>query len=400
MCEKTRMALAGLLSAALVIALAPMAFGAGHGGGHGGGGGHFGGGGGGWSGGGSSFHGGGSFHASPGFHGSSGGGIRTFAFSQPSHSLGQPSHFAPASSGRWNQGWNGARSQAWGRSYSGNSWSHSNTLNHGNYWAENHGDWNHGSAKNWNRGGWYGGWWPWYSFAWWPGYAYGWRGYGYPDYYAYYGDDSGYTPYYTGYGSSYAGPPYSAAYESSDATQQTEGDFATEAVAAFRRGDYREAARLAGHASIDDPRDSNVHLILSLALFATGDYRGAAMEAHAVAALGPVPDWATVYGIYDNVDVYTDQLRALEKYNRENPSSPEGRFLLGFQYMMTGHQNAARRELVDAVRLEPKDRLAAQLLTQVGGKAPSIDAAESPEAKIPQAPQPPNSNAITPPTTH
>ena len=59
---------------------------------------------------------------------------------------------------------------------------------------------------------------------------------------------------------------------------------------AFRSGNYREALRLAGHAAVDSPQDPAVHELMSLALFASKDYRGAALEAHAALSLGPAID--------------------------------------------------------------------------------------------------------------
>ena len=53
---------------------------------------------------------------------------------------------------------------------------------------------------------------------------------------------------------------------------------------------------------------------VELGFFALGKYRPAAMEAHAVASLGKMPDWPMVYAIYRNVDPYTKQLRALEHF--------------------------------------------------------------------------------------
>ena len=91
-------------------------------------------------------------------------------------------------------------------------------------------------------------------------------------------------------------------------------DFYTQALTAFRQGDYGNATRLAGHAAIDDPRNPDVHILAMLGLFAMGEYRGAAMEAHAVAAMGHIPDWPTLYGFYENVTPYTEQLRKLEKF--------------------------------------------------------------------------------------
>lgn len=115
-------------------------------------------------------------------------------------------------------------------------------------------------------------------------------------------------------------------------------------VNAFREGDYGNATRLAGHAAVDDPRNQNVHVLAMLGLFAMGEYRGAAMEAHAVAALGPIPDWPKVYAFYGKLDPYTEQLRKLEKFVHGNQTAPEGRFLLGFQYLMLDHRDASKAD--------------------------------------------------------
>jgi tetratricopeptide (TPR) repeat protein len=262
--------------------------------------------------------------------------------------------------------------------------------NHG--WTRHPGSWNyehnwwHDHGHNWN--GWWtvGIGWPWFGVGWWPGY--------YNNYY-----DYGYgVPYYTtGAYADYSpeAVPYTAAYPPAEATaaaapesgSDEEGYYA-QALAAFQQGDYRNATRLAGHASIDDPRNAKVHLLLMQGLFALGEYRGAAMEAHAVVALGKVPDWATIYAFYDNVDPYTEQLRKLEKSVRDNPTAAEGRFLLGFQYLVAGHKDAAKDEFLQALKLTPKDRVAANLLTQSGGTIP----ADIAKQLAPPAPPPVNAN--------
>ena len=260
--------------------------------------------------------------------------------------------------------------------------------NHG--WNDFHGGWNH-DRDWWHDHGhnWVGWWgidfgWPSYGFGWWPGYYY----YSVPYYGAVY-DDYGYT---------YDVAPYTAAYPPADTTTAAappandEGmDYYPRALAAFQQGDYRNATRLAGHASIDDPRNPDVHVLLMLGLFAMGEYRGAAMEAHAVASLGKVPDWAALFAFYGTVEPYTEQLRALEKHVKEHPSAPDGRFLLGLQYMMEGHKDVAKNEFLQALKLTPKDRLAAQLLTQAGGTVPADIAkqlAQPPAAPlVPPAPK-------------
>ena len=113
-----------------------------------------------------------------------------------------------------------------------------------------------------------------------------------------------------------------------------------------------------------------VHNLLMMAMFAAGNYRGATMEAHAAASLGQPMNWDTLYGLYGDVKPYTEQLRALEKFVTEHPSDPGARFLLGYQYVMMGHNDAAKTELTKSLLQAPKDRLAAKLLVQIGGTVP------------------------------
>jgi tetratricopeptide (TPR) repeat protein len=157
--------------------------------------------------------------------------------------------------------------------------------------------------------------------------------------------------------------------------------FDTDAISALRQGRYADSARLASRAADDRPSDPNAHLLLMLGSFAVGQYRGAAAEAHVVASLGQMPDWPKIYAIYGNVDTYTRQLRALEKFAAKTPSAAEGRFLLGFQYAMLGHQGAARSQFLAALKIAPQDRLAAELLVKQGGAVPPQIAARQRESK-------------------
>ena len=128
-------------------------------------------------------------------------------------------------------------------------------------------------------------------------------------------------------------------------------DFHGRAKTEFSQGEYRKATYFAAHATVNEPRDPKTHLLYSLGLFALGEYRGAAVESHAVMSLGKLPDWNTVYAFYGNVEPYTNQLSALEKYARGRPQSPEARFLLGFHYLMSGHADEAKDELLAALKL-------------------------------------------------
>ena len=119
---------------------------------------------------------------------------------------------------------------------------------------------------------------------------------------------------------------------------------------------------MGGHAAVERARNPEVHELASLTLFALKDYRGAAMEAHAALMLGPPIDWPTLYSYYENVDAYTSQLRALEKFVRDQPKALEGHFLLGYHFIMAGHKDAAKKELQEAITLEPRDKLAQEML--------------------------------------
>ena len=304
----------GMLSAVFITAFVAAAFAAGHGGGggFGGGGGHMGGfSGGGYSGGHmSGFSGGGYSGHMSGYSGAN-SSFNTAGFSHgPS---GQPNFSNAGHNFDFNhsQGFNGQHSN-WNSQFS-----HGNTA-----WNANHGVWNHGGDW-WNHHepdrydffgfGFFG--WPWFAFDWGPGYW--WPNY-YGSYYCPYGDiygDYGYAaaPYVTAY------PPAGQVAEAARPKrnpQSAASDYYVEGVNAFRQGDYANATRLAAHAAVDDPRTQNVHVLAMLGLFAMGEYRGAAMEAHAVTALGKPPDWPKVYAFYGDINPYTEQLRKLEKWWR------------------------------------------------------------------------------------
>ena len=264
-----------------------------------GGGGHGGFGGGGFGGGGYGGYGGHSFGGYGGGHISSYGGF---------NGGGRIGNFNGAENfgGRINNGFVG-HDEAWN---AGHAWDRG-------YWnGDQFGRYGYGNRFNRFYG--YGGFglWPWYDFVWWPGY------YDYYGGYPYYGDYYGYDAYpsvdygqYANAGSPEA-TPYAAAEpsistnESATNEELPESEYYTEALTAFKGGDYTNAIRLASHAMIDQPRNQDVHLLLMLGFFAMGQYRPAAMEAHAVASLGKMPDWPTVYAVYGDVDTYTKQLRA------------------------------------------------------------------------------------------
>jgi len=162
--------------------------------------------------------------------------------------------------------------------------------------------------------------------------------------------------------------------------------FYSAAREAFRSGDYRDALRMANHAAVEAPQNPKVHELASLALFALGDYRGAAIEAHAAMAFGPVADWAALSGHYGDAEAYTKQLRALEKYVGEHKSAADAHFLAGYHYLMLDSRTDAKDEMAQAAKLTPKDKLAAHVLQQLESGKPVTP--PKPEPPKPEPPKP------------
>jgi hypothetical protein len=205
-----------------------------------------------------------------------------------------------------------------------------------------------------------------HGFPWW--WAWGGPGWGYWNY-------PGYADYwYSGpYAYGVASVPYDSAPTPEASTIISGGtadsDFFSQGVMAFRTGNYQEALRLAGHAAIDMRGDARPHELASLALFALGNFQGAAMESHAALAMGQPADWATLYSYYNDLPTYQRQLDALNNYVAQRGDSADAKFLLAYHNLMMGHRDLAKTQLAEVVKMAPNDQLAARLLESIGGKA-------------------------------
>ena len=150
----------------------------------------------------------------------------------------------------------------------------------------------------------------------------------------------------------------------------TAQDTLTTARESFRAGDYAGALTLADQALAQTPNDPILHEFRGLVLFALKRYKEAAATAYAVLAAGPGWNWATMVGLYPDVDTYNNQLRDLEANVQRDPNRAPGRFLLAYHYMVQGHKEAAASEFQNVVKLEPKDQLSARFAAALGAKAP------------------------------
>jgi tetratricopeptide (TPR) repeat protein len=209
--------------------------------------------------------------------------------------------------------------------------------------------------------------------------------------------DTGYydyaNPYYdASTAAEYPAINYSQPIDTTTALPESDSSAATAAVSdsdqarnAFYSGDYARALSSLDAALGKTPSDAVLHEFRALCLFAMHRYKEAAGTLYAVLSVGPGWDWTTMSGLYPNVDVYTEQLRALEDDIRRNPDSPDARFVLAYHYMTAGHQDAAGHQLKEVIRLAPKDQLSRQLLTMV---SPSESSPPETTATVPSTTEP------------
>lgn len=134
-----------------------------------------------------------------------------------------------------------------------------------------------------------------------------------------------------------------------------------QARASFYQGNYTEALQQTDAVLKQLPTDAVVNEFRALVLFALKRYKESAAVLNAVLAVGPGWDWTTLSGMYPDVEIYTQQLRALEAYVKANPDSADATFVLGYHYLTAGHSDAARQQFAAAARLQPKDTVSAYL---------------------------------------
>jgi tetratricopeptide (TPR) repeat protein len=150
----------------------------------------------------------------------------------------------------------------------------------------------------------------------------------------------------------------------------------------FRQGNYDQALQQTNAALAKLPNDTTLHEFRGLCLFVLKRYDDAAAALYAVLSVGPGWDWTTLISLYPNVEVYTDQLRALEAYCGAHSQSGAARFVLSYLYLTEGHTEAAVGILKQVVALNPGDTLSAKLLQQLD------PAKNQPEAATASTPAP------------
>ncbi len=229
----------------------------------------------------------------------------------------------------------------------------------------------------WGYYGW--GCWP-YSSWWWGSYGYPYYGYGYGCAYGYSTywptsvviyDDSSPTTYAAAeeapaYGESVVGEGViddksdpgtrvvddsmdrllspSAAAASRTATQNLSlGD------SAFREGRYGDAVHFYARAIEFQPDEGVLYLVLSDALFATGDYHYGAYALRKALELDPtlLKDPIDKHGFYADPKEFDRQLGVLETYLKDRPTDQDARLLLAANYLF-GRRPAAAVDLLES----------------------------------------------------
>ncbi|NDC63538.1 MAG: hypothetical protein EBZ59_06020 [Planctomycetia bacterium] len=169
----------------------------------------------------------------------------------------------------------------------------------------------------------------------------------------------------------------------------TDANAAVEAgLASFKSGDYAAALASFDKAVKLSPKDSIIHEVRALALFASGRYPEAAATLNAVLAAAPGMDWTTISNVYGSVDAYTSHLRKLEDFCRSNPENAAAHFVLGYHYLVGGHADMAAEALRVVVKTQPGDMVARRLLDAITPPAEAPPAAAEATAKAADTPAP------------
>ncbi len=161
-----------------------------------------------------------------------------------------------------------------------------------------------------------------------------------------------------------------------------------QALNEFYKGNFEAALALADQTLAQHPKDAAVHEFRALALFALGRFHEAAAPLYAVLSVGPGWDWTTLVSMYPGVDIYTEQLRALEAHTRSNPDDAAARFVLGYHYLTAGHTEAAVRQFEEVARINPQDRVSQMLVGVLTGDESALPveplaAGDRPDVQVP-----------------
>lgn len=151
-----------------------------------------------------------------------------------------------------------------------------------------------------------------------------------------------------------------------DAVIRAAGHYLTLGDRAFRDGRYGDAVHFYAKAIEYSPNDGVMHLILSDALFATGDYHYAAYALRRAFELDPrlVESTADKHTFYSDPGEFDTQLMLLERYVQDHFVDDDARLLLAANYLFGGRADASIEILESPFSVEVKESPAGRMLLE------------------------------------
>lgn len=164
---------------------------------------------------------------------------------------------------------------------------------------------------------------------------------------------------------------------STDALSRAAGHYLTLGDRSFRDGRYSDAVHFYAKAVEYAPAEGVLRLILSDALFATGDYHYAAQELRRALELDPrlLDSIVDKHGFYGDPGAFDVQLMLLERYVQDHFLDDDARLLLAANYLF-GSRADACLEILESpysvdVRNSPAGRMLAERAHALRSGAPS-----------------------------
>jgi hypothetical protein len=133
---------------------------------------------------------------------------------------------------------------------------------------------------------------------------------------------------------------------------------------AFREGRYTDAVQFYAKAVEFAPDQGALYLVLSDALFASGDYHYAAYAVRRALELDPalVESEVDKHAFYPDPAQFDAQLAALETYLNGHPTDRDARLVLGLNYLFGARPKDAVRVLESAAQAMAEDQAAQRIL--------------------------------------
>lgn len=151
---------------------------------------------------------------------------------------------------------------------------------------------------------------------------------------------------------------------------------------AFREGRYGDAVHFYAKAIEFQPDEGVLYLVLSDALFATGDYHYGAYALRKALELEPnlLDEPIDKHGFYADPAEFERQLAVLETYVKDRPTDQDARLLLAANYLF-GLRPAAAVDLLESAPAESLRKTSAGILLLEAARRQQYEAAKESQKK-------------------